>query len=168
MTAVANDTTDDLPGGLQGEEIPKPPPANPFALRSTGTFKKGLQRIPWVCRRLHLAPGRPLCIVGYAGSGKTLLMADMALAFSAPDELPISFWGGIEVERRGPVAIFDLEVGDFLTEQRLTRLAYGHHADLDAWDQRLHVTCSPDLSLLDDEVEARLVEQLQGDRKSVV
>lgn len=166
MTAVANDTTgaagDDLPGGVQGEEVPKPPPANPYALRSTRSFPKKLQPVPWVCRRLHLAPGRPLCVVGYAGSGKTLLMADLALAASAPDSMPISFWGGISLERRGRVAIFDLEVGDFLTEQRLMRLATGHHVDLEAWDERLFVTCAPALSLLDEEAEQKLAEQLEG------
>lgn len=162
MIAVANDSHDDLPGGLQGEEVPKPPPANPFLLRSVGAWSGELPAVSWVCKALHLACGRPACLVGYAGSGKTVLLGDLALAVSAPDGVDYLAWGGIPVDRRGRVAIFDLEVGEYLSRQRLQRLAHGNRALLQQWDERLLITCFPSISLLDKDVEAQLVEQLEG------
>ena len=166
MTAVANDTTgaagDDLPGGVQGEEVPKPPPANPFLLRSVGAWSGQLPAVSWVCKALHLTCGRPACLVGYAGSGKTVLLADLALAVSAPDGVGYHAWGGIPIDRRGRVAIFDLEVGEYLSRQRLQRLAHGNRALLQQWDERLFITCFPSMSLLDKDVEAQLAEQLEG------
>jgi len=162
VTAVANDTTDDLPGGLQGEEIPKPPPANPFLLRSVGAWKGELPPVSWVCRALHLACGRPACLVGYAGSGKTVLLGDLALAVSAPEGLSYAIWGGLQVDRRGKVAIFDLEVGEYLTRQRLSRLVWGNRGLLEQWDERLFVTSFPPLDLASKDAEALLAEQLDG------
>ena len=177
MTAVANDIRDDgpgsgpgligaagddLPGGVQGEEVPKPPPANPFLLRSVGAWSGQLPAVSWVCKALHLTCGRPACLVGYAGSGKTVLLADLALAVSAPDGVGYHAWGGIPIDRRGRVAIFDLEVGEYLSRQRLQRLAHGNRALLQQWDERLFITCFPSMSLLDKDVEAQLAEQLEG------
>lgn len=177
MTAVANDIRDDgpgsgpgpvgaagddLPGGVQGEEVPKPPPANPFLLRSVGAWSGQLPAVSWVCKALHLTCGRPACLVGYAGSGKTVLLADLALAVSAPPGVGYHAWGGIPIDRRGRVAIFDLEVGEYLSRQRLQRLAHGNRALLQQWDERLFITCFPSMSLLDKDVEAQLAEQLEG------
>jgi len=177
VTAVANDIRDDgpgsgpgpvgaagddLPGGVQGEEVPKPPPANPFLLRSVGAWSGQLPAVSWVCKALHLTCGRPACLVGYAGSGKTVLLADLALAVSAPPGVGYHAWGGIPIDRRGRVAIFDLEVGEYLSRQRLQRLAHGNRALLQQWDERLFITCFPSMSLLDKDVEAQLAEQLEG------
>lgn len=164
MNAVAaNDAEqDDLPGGLQSEVVPRPPPANPFLLRSVGAWEGRLPPVSWVCKALHLACGRPACLVGYAGSGKTVLLGDLALAVSAPDGVGYHAWGGLPIDRRGRVAIFDLEVGEYLSRQRLERLAHGNRALLQQWHERLFVTCFPSLSLLDEGVEAQLAEQLEG------
>lgn len=132
-------------------------------IKGVGAWEGDLPPIPWLSERLHLAtPGRPYAIVGYAGVGKTLLAYDLALAVSAPGDGVSMCWGGCVIQRRGRVLLLDLEVGEYLLRQRLTRLAAGRGAQLSDWAGRLDWACHPDLSLLDRDAETRLVATLRG------
>ena len=115
-----------------------------------------------VSERLHLAPGRPSCLVGYAGAGKTLLAADLAQAVSAPEGSGATFWGGLTVDRHGKVLMLDFEVGEYLTRQRLLRLATGRWGNLKDWTGRLSFSCFPRWSLVAPSAEERLKATLQG------
>ncbi len=66
-----------------------------------GDVPPEIPAIPYVCERLHLAPGRPVCLVGYAGAGKTMLAYDLALAVAAPPQTGATFWGGLKVDGVG-------------------------------------------------------------------
>lgn len=115
-----------------------------------------------VSERLHLAPGRPSCLVGYAGAGKTLLAADLAQAVSAPEGSGATFWGGLTVDRHGKVLMLDFEVGEYLTRQRLLRLATGRWGNLKDWAGRLSFSCFPRWSLVAPSAEERLIATLRG------
>lgn len=117
---------------------------------------------PWVCERLHLAPGRPCCLVGYAGAGKTLLAADLALAVAAPEDSGVTFWGGLVPDRRGKVLLLDFEVGTDLTQRRLLRLATGRWMRLKDWSGRLGYSSFPRWSLVSRGAEEQLIETLRG------
>lgn len=127
-----------------------------------GDIPDELPPTPWVCERLHLAPGRPACLVGYAGAGKTLLAADLALAVSARDGAGVTFWGGLVPDRRGRVLLLDFEVGRELTQRRLLRLAAGRWGSLRDWSGRLEYSCFPRWSLMAPKAEEQLVETLRG------
>lgn len=127
-----------------------------------GAIPAELPPTPWVCERLHLAPGRPAGLVGYAGAGKTLLAADLALAVSAKDDAGVTFWGGLVPDRRGKVLLLDFEVGRELTQRRLLRLAAGRWGSLKDWSGRLEYSCFPRWSLLAPRAEERLTETLRG------
>lgn len=128
---------------ISAASVPPTPPAPPF-----------------VSRRLALAPGRPSCIVGYAGAGKTMLVADLALAVASAERA--ACWGGIPVERPGIVVHLDLEVGAYLTAQRYHRLAAGRWASLGEWGDRLRFASFPRWSLREPGAEASLRATLTG------
>jgi len=146
----------DEPG--QAPPDPEAPKPLPLGMRSVGDWTGPPPPVPWLCKRLHLAPGRPTGIIGYAGSGKTLLAADLVLSVATGTPA----WGGIPVDRSGRVLLLDLEVGEYLTRQRLTRLAAGRGLDLATLAARIFFACFPPLSLQDGAAEAALTEALTG------
>lgn len=132
-----------------------------------GDVPPEIPEIPYVCERLHLAPGRPVCLVGYAGAGKTMLAYDLALAVAAPQS-GATFWGGLKVDRHGQVIVLDLEVGGYLTKQRLLQLSAGRWAKLSDWSGRLSFASFPRWSLLSDGAEAMLEATLRGKTLCVI
>jgi hypothetical protein len=131
-------------------------------LMDAGDVPPEIPEIPFVCERLHLAPGRPVCLVGYAGAGKTMLAYDLALAVAARPEKGLTFWGGLKVDRHGEVIVLDLEVGGYLTKQRLLQLAAGKWGQLTDWTGRLAFASFPRWSLLSTGAEAVLEATLRG------
>lgn len=87
----------------------------------------------YVVERLHLAPGRPFALTGYAGTCKSLLMSDLLLGVAsgvgAEGEIP-TCWGGLEIQRSGRVVHLDLEVGKAGTWRRYAALARGRGFDV--------------------------------------
>jgi hypothetical protein len=173
VTAVANDTQDDLPGsaggdddlpsGVQGEEIPAPPPPPPpLGMQTTDVWVGETPPIHFVCQALHLAPGRPTCIVGFPGCGKTVLAGEIGLSVAEPDDSTRGAWGGLPIDRRGKVLLIDLEVGEIMTRRRLTRLARGRGRDIVDYAGRFFWTCESRLSLRDPQFEEKLKAALQG------
>lgn len=116
----------------------------------------------FLCERIHLAPGRPFCLVGYAGAGKTLLAADLALAVAAREEMGVTFWGGLVPDRRGKVLMLDFEVGSEFTQRRLLALAAGRWSKLRDWAGRLAFSSFPRWSLVAPRAEEQLIETLRG------
>jgi hypothetical protein len=142
--------------------------AAPIPFETTDQIPDEIPPIAYVSERLHLAPGRPACLVGYSGAGKTLLAACLALAVAAPDELVAKnpsagvAWGGIPIDRRGKVLMLDLEVGSYLTKARINRLAKGRWALPRHWKDRLGFACMPNFSLVHADAEAKLTATLKG------
>lgn len=167
MTAVAvNDTDapdapDDLPGGLQSEVVPKPPPANPLDLWAAEEFEGYPDADDYVCEALGICPGRPACLVAPAGSGKSWLLLDIALAVSDPSDYA-TCWGDKIVDRQGDVVYLDCEVGKKATWRRLQRLAYGRGKKLSDWKKRLLWRSYPKFSLTLKEAEDILLEVCAG------
>lgn len=166
--AVAEPEPGPLGAVLAGSELlPAPPPPNPLRLRDVGEWKGEPEPVPWVVKRLHLAPGRPLGLIGYAGVGKTLLAADLALAVAGRPE-HASCWGGVKVDRQGPAVHIDLEVGERLLRTRYHKLAVGRWSHISEWAGRLAFTCFPPWSLARAEAEELLCQTLDGKVLAVI
>lgn len=89
----------------------------------------------YLAPRIHLAPGRPLALTGYAGAGKTMLLADLLLAIASRELQAMTgilsqAWGSVDIARGGPVVHLDLEVGKKGTWSRYKRLAAGRGFDV--------------------------------------
>lgn len=154
---------DDLPPGVQAEEVPPPPPAPPpLGMRSTDAWAGEAPPINFVCQALHLAPGRPACVVGFPGCGKTVLAGEIGLAVAEPDDSTLGAWGGLPIDRRGKVLLIDLEVGEIMTRRRLTRLARGRGREIVDYAGRFFWTCESRLSLRDPQFEEKLTAALEG------
>lgn len=136
--------------------------ASGIPLVDVGDVPPEIPEIPFVCERLHLAPGRPVCLVGYAGAGKTMLAYDLALAVASTPEKGLTYWGGLKVDRHGEVIVLDLEVGGYLTKQRMLQLSAGRWGKLSDWAGRLSFASFPRWSLLSDGAEAILEATLQN------
>lgn len=82
--------------------------------------------IPWLVEGLGLAPGAPVLVSGYGGSGKTTFVQHLALAVATPGarllgELPV---------RHGSVTHLDYEQGADLTARRYRSLGLDARAAL--------------------------------------
>jgi hypothetical protein len=68
-----------------------------------------VHEIPFLCRRLQLAPGRPPALVGYAGDGKSTAAIALAAAFATGRHA----WSCLEItaSRVCRVAYVDLDMG---------------------------------------------------------
>lgn len=89
----------------------------------------------YLAPRIHLAPGRPLALTGYAGSGKTLLLADLLLSVASRELVSrvgvlSQAWGCVDIARGGSVVHLDLEVGRKGTWSRYKRLGAGRGFDV--------------------------------------
>jgi hypothetical protein len=74
-----------------------------------------------------LMEGRPNVIAGYAGSAKTFLAIELAIAVVSGQE---KCWGGLDVSLSGPVLHLDYEMGSKLTWRRYHRIAQAMGVDL--------------------------------------
>jgi hypothetical protein len=171
LTAGLNGSSVDV-GPLSGvleraEELEAPPPLNPLGLRDVSEWVGEPPPVAWISKRLHLAPGRPMGLIGYAGVGKTLLAADLALAVAGRPE-HASCWGGVKIDRQGPVVHIDLEVGQHLLRTRYHRLAQGRWAHISEWAGRLSWTSYPAWNLAAAEAEEQLCQTLDGKALAVI
>lgn len=144
--------------GLSGathEDVPRP---NPLGLRSAAECAEPPAPVPWLCKQLHLAPGRPVSLSGYAGTGKTNVAAALALGVAAG--LPTVL--GLRLDRHGDVLLVDHECGSRSTHRRLYRLAIGLRVDLREVGERLQWVSYPKLTLVQEGAEELLLEVCQG------
>lgn len=152
---------DDLPAGVVAEEMPPPPPADPLDLWYAEAFEGYPPAETPVCEALGLGPGRPTCLVAYAGSGKTFLAADLAMAVSDPSDYA-TCWGDLVIDRQGPVVFLDGEVGKHKTWKRFQRLAYGRGKTFKDWGKRLAWRSYPKFSLGMKDAEEILTQVCEG------
>jgi hypothetical protein len=151
-----------LEASIATSEVLDPgPPPNPLALRDVAEWAGEPPAVPWLARRIHLAPGRPLGLIGYAGVGKTLLAAELALAVAGKPE-HAKCWGGVTIDRQGSVAHVDVETGELLMRMRYHRLAVGRWAHITDWSGRLSWVAYPRWSLMATEAEEHLVQTMDG------
>lgn len=95
--------------------------------------------IPWICRELYLAPGRPSLIAGYGYSAKSVSTQALLLAIASGTKV----WGKYAVQRMGHVLHLDHEQGKRATILRYQRLAKAMKIGPDELGDRLHVAALP-------------------------
>jgi energy-coupling factor transporter ATP-binding protein EcfA2 len=74
--------------------------------------------VDWLVEGLALAPGAPVLLTGYGGSGKTTLAQHLAVCVSARGLAGPSVLGVLKVAHPGPVTHIDYEQGIELTARR--------------------------------------------------
>ncbi len=85
-----------------------------------------LPPIPWICKALCVAPGRPTTFVGLAGTRKSFLLLGLGLAVASATQTCVL---GFDV-RRGRALHIDLEATRRPTFERIQALARGNDIDL--------------------------------------
>ena len=78
--------------------------------------------VEWLVEGLALAPGAPVLLTGYGGSGKTTLAQHLAVCVSARTVPAPRVLGVLDVARPGPVTHIDYEQGIELTARRYREL----------------------------------------------
>ena len=121
----------------------------------------------YIASRLHLAAGRPMALTGYAGAGKTLLLADLLLACASSEHPSLDgrtpfAWGSVPVERGGVVVHLDLELGRKGTWNRYKRLARGRGFDVAELGDRLRWRSYPAFRLNQPDALDVLCRTLEG------
>lgn len=86
--------------------------------------------IDWLVEGLALAPGAPVLLSGYGGSGKTTLAQHLAVCVSARGLSGPSVLGVLKVGHTGPVTHIDYEQGIELTARRYRDLGLTADAHL--------------------------------------
>jgi len=114
---------------------------------------------------MGMARGRPIMLVGYAGSIKSWLAQDMALSVAAG--LP-TMWGGVPVELSGPVRFFDYENIGETSARRLQRLAAGRGIDLESLGTNIGRVALPDVYLTSPGAEDEFAAACEGVSLAVI
>lgn len=137
------------------------PEVRPLVLRSAGDIAQPLRPIPWLCKALGLAPGRPVIISGYGGIGKTFAVQAFALAVASGHR---RLWDCYEMQLDAPGRVLHLdgEQGQWITDWRYQRLAWSMGVDLAALGDRLQTAHYPGLHLTAPDALERLVTLCQG------
>ena len=97
-----------------------------WELSGPSKLAEELDPVRFLMEHFHLAEGRPNVIVGYAGSAKTFLAIELALACASGK----TCWGGIPLSISGPVVHLDYEMGHKMLTRRYQRMAHGMGIDL--------------------------------------
>lgn len=98
----------------------------------------------WLCRHLQLAPGRPSCIAGHPGAGKTALAQALAVAVASGR----SAFGAYHVSGPALVRHIDYDQGGNATRRRYQRLLSGYGVKATDVGDRLQFLASPALNLV--------------------
>jgi len=120
-------------------------------------FQK-LPPVPWVCKDLYLASGRPCLLMGYGYSGKSIAAQALLLSIASGKFV----WGRFYVHRPGRVLHLDHEQGRRATFLRYQRLARGMGIDPASLQDTLRVASIPDFRLTDSDAEKRLTASVEG------
>jgi energy-coupling factor transporter ATP-binding protein EcfA2 len=86
--------------------------------------------VDWLVEGLALAPGAPVLLTGYGGSGKTTLAQHLAVCVAARGPGGPSVLGVLPVAHTGPVTHIDYEQGIELTARRYRDLGLAADAQL--------------------------------------
>lgn len=84
--------------------------------------------VPWLCEPMQLAPGRPIILAAYGGSGKTWLACELALALATGRREVLG--GAWRLAASCPVLHLNFEMPHQALMARYQRLAQGTGADL--------------------------------------
>ena len=157
-------------GRAPRERTPAPPPAPPqraFAPRTGADIARPLPPIPWLCRQLGIAPGRPVIISGYGGVGKTFAVQALALAVASGAR---RLWDCYDLQLDGPQRVLHLdgEQGQWITDWRYQRLAWSMGIDIAQLGERLGALHYPELFLTDPSAEALLAGLCAGVRLCII
>jgi energy-coupling factor transporter ATP-binding protein EcfA2 len=116
--------------------------------------------VDWLVEGLALAPGAPVLLTGYGGSGKTTLAQHLAVCVSARGLSGPSVLGVLKVAHPGPVTHIDYEQGIELTARRYRDLGLAADSQLRF---RAPPTSMPSLAG-DDASRAWLADAARGQR----
>lgn len=81
-----------------------------------------LPPVPWLCRELHIAPGRPVLLSAPPGAGKTWIAVDLALSVATGSARALD---SVDVQRGGKVVHLNFDYPAASARRRYTRMAYG-------------------------------------------
>jgi hypothetical protein len=112
-----------IPSADKISETPKK--SGGFVRVSAADLAKPLPSVPWLCKRLALAPGRPCLIVSKSGAGKTVAIQEIAISVASGQPM----FGQFPV-RQGKVLHIDLDQGEAPTQIRYQQLAAGRGLNL--------------------------------------
>lgn len=116
--------------------------------------------IAWICRGLHLAPGRPTLLSAFGGAGKTWAAMDLALAVATGGATALA---GLHLQRWGRVVHLNAEMHRAQVRRRYQRLAYARGVDLAT--ARLEVASRShfgSFSLCQPDAKQRLIATCEG------
>jgi hypothetical protein len=117
-----------------------------------------LPPIDWLCTKLKLTTGSPTLVAGNAYSGKSLAMADLALAVATGGDA----WGVFQC-RRGRALMLDYDgQGRRISQERLQRLARARGVDLAIVNQAIGYARRPCFYLDDGQATDGLLALLDG------
>lgn len=116
------------------EEIITPPTPTPqdkpaaerFRIHTAAEALEPLEPIKWRVKDL-IEAGSVVAFIGDAGSGKTYMLLDMAVAIANGEP----YWGDFEINNHCPVLIIDEESGDRRMKRRLSYVMKAHNAGPD-------------------------------------
>jgi hypothetical protein len=131
---------------------------NPFAVTDVS---QPVDPVRYLLKHYRLAEGRPNGLIGYAGTSKTFLAIELALAVAAGLR---TAWGGCELSQSGPVIHLDYEMGHKMSSRRYQRVASGLGVNLSELVQskRLSVCNFPTTNLTTPGCEAALCRLCDG------
>jgi hypothetical protein len=99
-----------------------------WEIRTLSDVAKPARPIRSLMTHFRMTAGRPNGLVGFAGSAKTFMAIELALAVAAGRP---TCWGGLDVRMQGPVVHLDYEMGWDLLHRRYQRAARGLGLDLE-------------------------------------
>ena len=140
---------------------------HPLAAMSGADLSRPLPPVPWLCRELQFATGRPLLFTAAAGTGKTWVLTSFLVSVAAER----SFWlDRYQLQKSGPVLHLNADMAKRPLIRRYQRMAKGMGLRLE--DLPLHVANSdvfPDgFSLLHPDAEETLTATVEKYRAVVV
>ena len=140
---------------------------HPLAAMSGADLSRPLPPVPWLCRELQFATGRPLLFTAAAGTGKTWVLSSFLISVAAGHS---SWLGRYQLQASGPVLHLNADMAKRPLIRRYQRMAKGMGLRLD--DLPLHVVNSeafPDgFSLLHPDAEETLTATVETYRAVVV
>lgn len=96
-------------------------------LQGPSSLADEIEPVKLLMEHFRLAEGRPNVLVGYAGSAKTFMAIELAIACASGHK---TCWGGLELSTHGPVVHLDYEMGRKALIRRYQRIAHGMGVDL--------------------------------------
>lgn len=155
IASIARDRLDPERAAIQAEAEPPP---DPFGVVWAAALAAPLQPIEWLCEALALAKGTFALVAGSAFSGKSLMLADLALSVATGSRVFGTFSA-----TQGRVLWLDFDGQGLRTSsERFQRLARARGVDLAELGQALGYAWMPSIKLDSHAAVEEFTRLLQG------